>query len=328
MSAVYADLASMLSAHGIKSREVPFVHDGYSGATMGRIEQDGRRYVIKRVSRTKDWIIQMTSDHAMREAQIAASGVLGPLAPGLRSPSIGAARDGDGFALLMHDLTDRLLPPRGLLPSETFDLILARVAQMHATFWNAPPGADIGWCGMRERVLFLSEQNGERLRDEGLMEFGFAAEWERFHATVPRDVSDLVRGLHADPAPLLAVLETLPPTLVHNDVKTGNIAMEGDTVWLFDWALAGIGPACSDLGWLLAVNSSRLPWSPDETEARYAQHLQSALGNRFDAGPWERQRAAAHLVGLLLLGWGKLDDPRELDWWCTRALEAKKVLNV
>ena len=314
----------MLAAHGITSRETPFAHDGYSGATMARIEQDGRRFVIKRVSRTRDWIIQMTSDHAMREARIGASDVLDGLAPGLRSPSIAAARDGDGFALLMHDLTSYLLPSVGVLPPETWDVILSATASMHARFWNAPPAEAIGWCEMRERVLFLSEPAGERLRAAGLMELGFAAGWERFRASVPPAVSSLVRSLHDDPGPLLAILSTLPHTLVHNDVKTANIGMQGDTLWLFDWALAGIGPVCSDVGWLLAVNASRLPWTLDETAERYAMHLRSALGARFATAAWERQLAASYLIGVMLLGWGKSGDERE--WWCERALEARALL--
>jgi hypothetical protein len=326
MSSLYPDVASMLAAHGITAPEAPFAHDGYSGATMARIEQDGRSYVIKRVSRTADWIIQMTSDHAVREAQIAASDVLAPLAPGLRSPSIAAAHDGDGFALLMHDLTHYLLPPEGMVSAETFDLILSRVAGMHTTFWDAPPPVDLGWCGQSERLLFLSELNGEKLREAGMMEFGFAAGWERFHTQAPPKARALVRSLEQEPGPLLDALGALPQTLLHNDVKTANTAVGGSTVWLFDWALAGIGPAAMDLGWLLAVNSSRVPWGLDETSERYGEHLRRALGRRLDDAQWARQRAAAHISGLLMFAWAKEGD--ELGWWCDRALEAKSLLDL
>jgi hypothetical protein len=264
----------------------------------------------------------------MREAQIAASDVLAALAPGLRSPSIAAAQDGDGFALLMHDLTEYLLPGGDALPVSTFDLILERTAQMHARFWESAPRADVGWCGLRERLLMLSEPAGERLRRAGLMELGFGAGWERFHAAVTAEVSALVRGLHDEPGPLIAALSMLPQTLLHNDVKVGNLAIEGDTLWLFDWALAGIGPVASELGWLLAINSSRLPWTLDETTERYAEHLRPTLGERWDAALWGRQRAAAHICGLLMFGWRKVDDAAELGWWCERAIEAKLLLEL
>jgi hypothetical protein len=248
------------------------------------------------------------------------------LAQGLRSPSIAAARDVDGFALLMRDLTPWLLPRDGIIPTQTFELIFARVAAMHARFWDAPPAEDLGWCGVRERLLFLSEPAGERLRAAGMMEFGFASGWERFHATVPHELSVFVRELHREPAPLLGVLAALPQTLLHNDVKTANVAIEGDTLWLFDWQLTGIGPACSEIGWLIGVNSTRLPWTLDETVARYGAHLREALAERFDPEMWDRQRAGAHLVGLMVFGWAK--DGEELDWWCERALEARAVLGL
>lgn len=328
MSALYPDVPSMLAAHAITAPAVAFAHDGYSGATMERIDQDGRRYVLKRVSRTDDWIIQMTSDHAFREAQIAASRVLDPLAPAVRSPSIAAAEDGDGFALLMRDLTRHLLPPDGLLPAATWDLILARVTRMHATFWEAPPTEDLGWCGLAERLLMLSEPAAERLRDAGLMEFGFASGWERFHLAAPPEAGALVRELHHDPTPLIEACQSLPRTLIHNDVKVANMAIEGDTLWLFDWALAGIGPAAMDLAWLLTANSSRLPWSLDDTLDRYADNLRASLGPRFDPAAWDRQRAVAYISGLVMFGWAKWSDFAELSWWCDRALEARALLRI
>ncbi len=324
---LHADVATMLAAHTITAPEIPFTHDGYSGATMTRITQGDHRYIVKRVSRSIDWIIQMTSDHALREAQIGASDVLDRLKPGVRSPSIAAARDGDGFALLMHDLTPCLLPRDGRLPQETLDLILRRVAEMHACFWGASPPQDIGWCGRRERLLMLSEPAAERLRDAGFMlSGGFAAGWQQFHRAAPRGVSDLVRSLHTDPGPLIAVCESLPQTLLHGDVKIANIASDGDTVWLFDWALAGFGPVCTDLGWFLGVYSSRLPWTLDDTMSRYGEHLRGALAGRFIDGEWKRQQAAAYVCGLILFGWAKGDDASELAWWCERATEAAGLL--
>jgi hypothetical protein len=328
MSVLCPDVATMLAAQGIAGVETPFAHDGYSGATMARIEHNGHRYVIKRVSRTLDWIIQMTSDHAMREAQIAASSVLEPLAPGIRSPSISAAYDGDGFALLMHDLQPWLLPPQGVQSVHLWNLVLSRVAQMHAMFWQAPPEEDLGWCDLRERLLMLSEPAGQRLRAAGMMEFGFASGWERFHEEVKPEVSVLVRDLHDDPAPLLNACDLLPSTLLHNDLKLANIAVEGETLWLFDWALSGIGPVGCDLGWLLCVNSSRMPWTLDNALERYAAHLRTALRSRFDEPAWERQCAVAYVSGLVMFGWAKADSRDELDWWCERALAARPVLRL
>jgi hypothetical protein len=323
MIALYPDPATMLAAFGISGEEVPFDHEGYSGATMTRIAQGADRYVVKRFSRTVDWVIQMTSDPALREAQIGASAVLAPMAPGLRSPSIAAARDGQGFALLMQDLTGCLLPGQARVADVTADLILRRIAKMHARFWNAPAPEHIEWCGLRERLLMLSEPAAERLQAAGFMlTGGFAAGWEKFHSTAPPRARDLVRTLHRDPQPLVDVCMALPQTLLHNDVKIGNMAIDGETLWLFDWALAGFGPAGVDLGWLLATSSSQLPWSLDETTERYGEHLKRELGGRLDNDGWQQQRAVAHISGLIMFGWKKPDDRAELEWWCDRVIAA------
>jgi hypothetical protein len=159
-----------------------------------------------------------------------------------------------------------------------------------------------------------------------MLSAGFTAGWQRFHSAAPPDASELVRALHNDPSPIIDVCNALPQTLLHNDVKIANIAIEGDTVWLFDWALAGFGPVCSELGWLLGVNSSRLPWTLDETMARYGEHLRRTLGTRFDGAEWERQEMAAYVCGLIVFGWAKVDDAEELAWWCERAMAAAATL--
>jgi aminoglycoside phosphotransferase (APT) family kinase protein len=179
---------------------------------------------------------------------------------------------------------------------------------------------------MRERLLMLSEPAGERLRQAGLMQFGFASGWERFHASAPPPASALVRYLHDKPEPLLNQLAKLPQTLLHNDIKTANLALEGDTLWLFDWALAGYGPVGCELGWLLSVNSSRLPWPLDETAERYRERLRRELAAPFDDAAWKAQLAVAHITGLKMFGWGK--DGDELAWWCERAIEAAALLGL
>ena len=174
----------------------------------------------------------------------------------------------------------------------------------------------------------LSEDAGERLRDADLMELGFADGWERFHAVVPPPVSALVRRVSRDPKPLLRVLSQMPQTLLHNDVKVANLAIQDDTLWMFDWALAGIGPVSFELAWVLAVNSSRLPWSLDATIARYRDHLERALARRVDTEEWAMQRAVTLICGIVMFGWAKADDAAELGWWCEGAIAAAATLGL
>ena len=324
-----SDVAAMLDRNSIAGAEVPFEHDGYSGCRMSRIESGGRSYVIKRTRFADDWMIQMTSDLAVREARIAVSDVLAPLRR-VRSPSIDAAHDGDGFALLMHDVAPYLVPTDRRLTPDLANHLLAAAAELHACYWQALPEEDLGWCGMRERLLMLSPQVGQRMVAAGFDDIGFVRGWERFHAWAPGDVSDLIRRLHDDPSNLVATLASLPQTLLHNDIKAANCAVEGDTLWLFDWALAGTGPVCAEIAWMMGVNVELLPWTLDESLERYAGLLKQSLGDRrFQEARWDEQYDLSRLMRLMLLGWAKVPrgdshDSGELRWLCEGALAAAR----
>jgi Ser/Thr protein kinase RdoA (MazF antagonist) len=144
----------------------------------------------------------------------------------------------------------------------------------------------------------------------------------------------LARGLFADMSPLVQALASLPRTLVHGDLKLANMGVDGDILWLFDWADVSRAPVALEIAWFLAVNSSRLPRSLDATLDHYATQLQRALGDeRLAEAQWPAQRGAAMVCGLLMYGWGKALDaetgrPDELRWWCEGALEAQKVLRL
>ena len=82
---------------------------GWSGASLTRLVRpsDGAAFVLKRTSWAVDWIARSTRDHALREGFIAATPL--PLPEPLVAPYLGAAADGTAVAMLMPDLSDRLL---------------------------------------------------------------------------------------------------------------------------------------------------------------------------------------------------------------------------
>jgi hypothetical protein len=203
---------------------------------------------------------------------------------------------------------------------------------MHAAFWDDRLDAtDVGWCTLGDRLTMLSPNVGRQLVDAG-RDFGLARGWKIFRELAPPDAAELVRRLQADPSPLLRLLEGLPPTLLHGDLKFANIGVDDGGVWLLDWALVARGPVAVEMAWFLSVNSGRLPWPLDETLDRYARHLERELGAEARRGArWEAQRAAVFLSGLLMYGWGKALDaeagrPDELRWWCEGAAQASRLL--
>ncbi len=329
MSGLAPDVPTLLARFEIEGDETPVGHNGYSGAAISHIEHDGQRFVLKRLSMKRDWIMRLTDDRDCREARFAASSLSRQLPEGISTPYLGAARDGDGYAILMQDIAPTLLPDDGIVEAAAMDVLLRRVAELHAWESNVTPGHDIPWCPIGEYMMVLSRENGEKLRAEGL-DIGRAIVngWSRFFEVADRRVGEFVRRFQGDPAPFIDVLRSLPVSLVHHDLKCANIGIDGDTVWLIDWAGITRGPLALDLGWMLAANSTRLPWGLDDTTTRYGEHLRSALGRGFAPDVWERQRAAAFVVGLLMFGWAKTDDVSELGWWSERALEARSVLGL
>jgi aminoglycoside/choline kinase family phosphotransferase len=333
--ALAPDVDALLRAHGIGGAGLAIADPGYMGAIKSRFTAGGRRYILKRISPHDVWMRDILRDRGCREFEFAISGLAERMPPGLRVPNIGAARDGDGWALLMHDLTDALLPRHGRLPHETVARIIDAVAGMHASFWREPlDDAGVTWVTTEQQLRMLSPETGRLLIERG-MDFGLLRGWEVFDRLAPAAAVSLVRELRADPTPLIAALAALPQTLLHGDVKCDNIAIDGTTVWLFDWQLTQAGPVALELAWLLAVNSSRLPDSLEETAEQYRTSLERALGRRAGQLNWPRQLALTAVVGLLRYGWGKALDSdaassearsRELDWWCERAVAGAAAL--
>lgn len=330
-----ADVASLLHAHGIDAAESPFLYgDGYSGARLSSFERDDQRYVLKRMRFQDDWIMRFLQDEQCREAQFAASGFGARLPRFVRAPTLGAARDGDGWAILMRDITPLMLPGDGIVLEETVVTLLRALAGMHAAFWGDPlAGEAFPLRTMRDRVTLLSPDVGAALIDEG-RDFGLAEGWQAFDRRAPREAIELAHALFADFTPLLRALDALPATLNHGDAKFGNAGIDGETLWLIDWAGVAVAPVAVEMAWFLGVNSSRLPWTLDETIARYERLLGEALGaERFAAAVWPRQLAALRVCGLMLYGWGKALDaeagrPDELRWWCEGAIEGARVLGL
>ncbi|MDP9236867.1 MAG: aminoglycoside phosphotransferase family protein [Chloroflexota bacterium] len=324
MSSLYPDLGTLLDAHGLTGRaEEPLIHSGYSGAALTKIVRgDGDRFVLKRMSIARDWIMRATDDSACREAGFALSGVA--LGERIRTPTVGAARDNGGYALLMRDISDHLLPQNAITAAE-LDAIIEKMAELHSV--PLPEARVVPWCGRRQRLLLLTPA-GARVAatyDAGVAPH-LARGWALFDELAPRPIVELIRALSEDPTPLIDLLASLPRSLLHGDLKFDNIGLDdAGRMWLIDWAMPMLAPPAVELGWFLAINSRRLPATLDETTQRYTEAARIAPKLR------ARHDAATVLCGLLLRGWRKALDaddgePGELQWWCERAADARRFL--
>jgi hypothetical protein len=355
-------LPDLLADHGLAfSSEREFPADGWSGATFASLEdRDGRRFILKRTSLSRDWIARATRDEALREGWMAdrPPGSLALIAPSV--PYLGAASDGDGAAILMPDLTTELIAWErpGHDPSidrGTLERILRAIARLHAVPWSrvleaaaardgaAPPP----WCPLDLRLTLLAPSSAARYAAEGNpVGDRFLEGWDAFSRYAPGNAWSLVERLGSEPGPLVAALGRLPAVGLHGDLKLANVALRADEdVAFIDWQMTLRAPIAVELGWFLVSNTDSLPAEPDDVMRSYRDALSWDSGrwgygaepNDFAGltGEWEAQLDLTWIVGLLLRGWRKgldagvgatlasgIPATDDLAWWCERAVAA------
>src|SRR6185312_746062 len=88
--------------------------------------------------------------------------------------------------------------------------------------------------------------------------------WELFVEEAPADVAGAVLTLLDDVTPLRLALQTGPVTMTHGDLATVNMAIEGDTLVLIDWAMPTAAPGALDIARFLAGCASMVDPSREE----------------------------------------------------------------
>lgn len=324
--------------------------DGLSEVSLERIVASGpdgtRSFVLKRFAPASDWVMRATGDTHGRAAQVWLSGLLDHVPASIEHAMVACACDGAGWALLMRDVGDTLVPP-GDTPISTGaqEHFLAHMAAMHATFWGQQrwDRPRLGLCSLRQRYSALAPAT---MRRPDISAFAVPhmaiLGWELLEDAVAPGVASIVRALLDDPAPLCAALRAYPQTIVHGDWKLGNLGLTAGgperRTMLLDWAMVGAAPPAVDLAWYLAVNSARLPVTREATIETFARGLRDALGDCFEQSWWEPQLDLALLGAFVQLGWSKVfgalrGEPRvrereqdEVRWWAERALRGARRL--
>jgi hypothetical protein len=324
---VAASLDELLA--GATSRTPMTAPDAKSGATFERVEIDGARYVVKYVGWELDWIARAHGDLGPASVRVWSSGLLDRLPPSIDHAYAGVVRTDRGGALLLHDVGEHLVPPDDTRLSEADHLaFLDALAALHATFWDWID--DVGLTPLGNRFLMFSPW---MLEVEAARGFPAAVPliardgWARLRDVAP-EMSAVLDPLTRDPSPLVDALAGTPSTLVHGDVKLGNLGRRPDgTVVLIDWALPGQGVAGMEIAYYVAINRARVPesFTRERTMAAYRAALER---HGVATSPWWERQLALGLLGMMvLLGWEKaLGPPDDLAWWEARVLEATDLL--
>ena len=307
---------SELTGSAVNSvRQLPFAggHSA-SGSRFFAVETNdghGPRFIVKRVSREWDWIMRATDDRLGREALAWTSGLLDHLPPEVTHPIVAAARDGDGWAILMHDVTNALVPPHdpyiGAPIGETdHACFLDALAALHARFWNEAAGAaPPGLCSPEDRYRAFSPETGQREGDGVDVYPRIIREgWDLLPTLVDPALANLVAGLADDPGPLTAAQARYPQTIVHGDPRPPNLGRlvtdaDAPSVILLDWHFVGPGVPGIDLVWYLYTTGPGRQLSHESLIGGYRERLACRLGSRFGEG-WWRPQLELSLLGQML----------------------------
>ncbi len=315
---------------------------------LSLIDRGDRRFVLKRTSPSRDWIVRATHDDALREAWFATA--LAATGPGRRLDPAGqpVSRERLPTATMRRSScpTCRRSSSRGIARATSrrsatslLASVLMAVARLHVIGRRAPGTSSVPWCPVPDRIGLLSRPAAERYRAEGNpVGARFLAGWDAFdrHAPGPaRRWSRVWRPTRSRSSPRSA---RLPPTMLHGDLKLSNVASLVDGIALIDWQMASLAPVAVELGWFLVSNVAQLPEGPETVLDRYRASVDAVaadVGLDAGIGDWEAQVDLAFVIGLLLRGWRKGLDAEaglvlptgvtaadDLGWWCDRALEA------
>ena len=140
---------------------------GFSGSRLLAVETNGnrpQRLVLKRIVRQTDWNMQATNDYACRSVALWQHGLLDRLRPTVDHAILACARDGDGWAILMRDVSPNLMGREAWSEAE-IKYFLDALVTIHATFWDAPELSNpaIGLCDTTTMIQALSVETARRL---------------------------------------------------------------------------------------------------------------------------------------------------------------------
>ncbi len=301
-------------------------HEGKSGAGLERVRlADGRRLIVKRIAPGTDFTVEATGGLPGREILLWEGGVLDRLPQGVGHALVDAWVEDGTTVLVTRDLGAAMLTWSNRLDAELATWVMQRTAAMHLAYLGDVPPVVVPL----ERALTLFAPSRARsLAEQGIELMRVVLRgWELFVEQVPAEVADACLALLDDVTPLRRALESGPVTMTHGDLATVNMAIEGDTLVLIDWAMPTAAPGGLDVARFVAGCASVVDLTREQILAAY----RGAAGAAYDA----RCERLSLLAGTLLLGWNKALDAVEhpdadtrareradLDWWVRQARTA------
>jgi hypothetical protein len=315
----------LIARHWVYAMAPASLGGGNSGAALERVTlPDGTAGIAKRVVPGGDWLGRAAGGTAIT-AELWNAGVLERLPTSIETGIVAVEPDGDGWRILMRDLSDALLPSEGPISRERHREVMAAAAAMHAAFRDQRLEGAItleAHLAISSPALAEAERAGSDLIPKQL-----ETAWEAFAEAADDDVAQAVIASLADPAPLARALRAGGTTLVHGDLRDDNLGFADGRVVLLDWDLAGEGTPALELAWYLCHDAWRTQATREELIDDFVAAEAGAVG--------EHDLDLGLIAGLQLYGWifGHSavihPDPaerewarEELGWWVPRVRAA------
>jgi hypothetical protein len=285
-------LSNLLSKNITRVEVLPMNgHRGLAGGHLSYVNIDDGRLVLKQMSIESDWIMFASEDQQCRSVTLWQYGILDQLLPYAEHKIITCARDGKGWAMLMHDLTDSTFSWETPLTYEIFSAFLDALAHLHATFWN---NADItnpmlGICKPKQLLdqtalpITRKYPNYPTSPIPGWVNGG----WEVLPELLEPDVLTKLHNLIENPQPLYDTLKRYPSTLLHGDYRLDNLAYHGGCPVLLDWQESTYTVMTTDLAWLIKQDYIQKVMSREQATSYYRSHLETYLCKPFNEREWQ-----------------------------------------
>jgi hypothetical protein len=345
-------LQGVVQQHFKKTCLAPFETKGWSSTEaefLGVSGCNGEQplYVIKRLRRDKDWVMEATNDDHWRAITIWQQGLLDRLPEEIAHGVIACAVDEDGYAILMHNVSQDLLPEGSPLLETDHAFVLEAMAALHAAFWEDSllDKQEFSLCKPED---FFTHTSPVKARHMAQTNSSFVLEMIiEGRRLVPKyvdaDIAELMHRLVHDPMPLCAALARFPQTLVHSDVRMANLGLERGRrprLIMLDWARQTRTVPAVDLAYYLVTSSSsQVPISFEHSIDLYKQQLAQRLGDRFDESWWQPQLELSLLGTFATMAcfkaWGaehageeadRMSDRADLQWWADRTQIGARLL--
>jgi hypothetical protein len=315
----------LIARHWVYAMAPASLGGGNSGAQLERVTlADGTAGIAKRVVPGGDWLGRVAGGRAIT-AELWRAGVLQRLPASIETGIVAVEPEGDGWRILMRDLSAALLPAQGPISRARHREVMAAAGALHAAF----RGERFDGAITLERHLAISSPAIAEAERDGsdVIPKQIETAWEAFAEAADDDVAQAVLANLADPAPLARALRAGGTTLVHGDLRDDNLGFVDGRVVLLDWDIAGEGTPALEVAWYLCHDAWR-------TQATREELIEDFLVAE-DGAVTEHDLDLGLIAGLQLYGWifghSALIHPdpaerawarEELGWWVPRVRAA------